>query len=81
MNFRPGPESSEALARRDFKAAPAMPMASARTHSASQTPSRQPGSIRCPATQAAASAVIPISAPPIPGTAVNDPARSMTRRM
>ena len=79
-NLRPGPDSSGNFARRDFSAAPANPTNTASTASASQIASQRDPCCR-DAIHAAASAVDPISIPPIPGTAVKDPARSMVSRM
>jgi hypothetical protein len=58
-----------------------MPISSAATASSSQTVSQRAFAVRGPAMKAAASAVEPINTPPSPGTAVNDPARSMVRRI
>src|ERR1039458_10321789 len=56
-------------------------MARATQASTSQTVSNHPGPGRLAEIQAAARAVAPIHKPPMPGTAVNDPACSMVRRM
>jgi hypothetical protein len=80
-NFRPGPESSASLARCDFQADPATPIAAAKSASAIHTATHRAPRAAGPAAQAATSAVEPIRTPPRPGTAVNEPARSMVWRM
>src|ERR1035437_6288259 len=81
MNLRPGPENKGIWKRRDLSAAPAMPMAMATTAATAQTASQPPALGWRTANRAANTATTPISTPPLPGTAVNDPARSNVRRM
>src|ERR1035437_1578290 len=81
MNLRPGPENKGIWKRRDLSAAPAMPMAMATTTATAQTASQPPALGWRTANRAANTATTPISTPPLPGTAVNDPARSNVRRM
>src|SRR5450756_278437 len=81
MNLRPGPENKGIWKRRDLSAAPAMPMAMATTAATAQTASQPPALGWRTANRAANTATTPISTPPLPGTAVNDPARSIVRRM
>src|ERR1035437_1819106 len=81
MNLRPGPENKGIWKRRDLSAAPAMPMAMATTAVTAQTASQPPALGWRTANRAANTATTPISTPPLPGTAVNDPARSSVRRM
>jgi hypothetical protein len=69
------------LALLDFIAAPAMPMTAATTASISHTLSQRKPAGWWDAIHAAANAVDPISMPPMPGTAVNEPARSMVSRI
>src|ERR1035437_742724 len=81
MNLRPGPENRGIWKRRDLIAAPAIPMVMAITAAAVQTASQPPALGWRAANPAANTATTPISTPPLPGTAVNDPARSNVRRM
>jgi len=67
--------------RRDLSATPASPMVMAITAAIVQTASQPPALGWRAASRAAASATTPISMPPLPGTAVNDPARSSVCRM
>src|SRR5664279_2651578 len=80
-NLRPGPEKSETWKRRDLSAAPAMPMAMATMAAVVQMASHAPALCCRAANRAAPNATAPISTPPMPGTAVNDPARSSVCRM
>src|SRR3989454_1395894 len=80
-NFRPGPDSSGTLAARAFRAVAPAAMPTATKASASQGASHAFGFVRGEATNDAARPVHPTAKPPQPGTAVNEPARSMVSRM
>src|ERR1035437_1420035 len=81
INLRPGPENRGIWKRRDLSAAPAMPMAIATTAATVQTTSQPLAPGWWAANRAANRATTPISTPPLPGTAVKDPARSNVCRM
>ncbi|MEI9971676.1 MAG: hypothetical protein WDO73_06245 [Ignavibacteriota bacterium] len=80
-NFRPGPLNSGIRTRFDLWMAAAIPISNATIPSTNQTASHRGELVRGPAIQAATNAVDPMSIPPIPGTAVNSPARSSVRRI
>ena len=79
-NFRPGPFIT-ALALRAFRMTAQAPIPSARAASPIQRTNHCWKEDSIPATIAVMSAVTPITAPPHPGTAVKDPARSIVSRM
>ena len=78
---RAGPDSTGSAAARALRIIAHPPTASARNASATHTTVHPNGEGCRAANQAAASAVAPISTCPRPGTAVNEPARSMVERM
>src|ERR1035441_2363378 len=81
MNLRPGPENMGVWKRRDLSAAPAIPMAMATMAAQVQIASQPPAPGWWTASRDATTPTTPISTPPLPGTAVNSPARSKVRRM
>src|SRR6185369_6360705 len=81
MNLRPGPENKGIWKRRDLSTTPPSPMDIAITAAVVQTASQPPALGWRAARRAAPNATTPISTPPLPGTAVNDPARSSVCRM
>src|SRR5579872_3935062 len=80
-NFLPGPESKSAFTARALWAAMRAPIETATTASDTHTASQRSRPGCRAAIQAAARALTPIRMPPTPGTAVNEPARSMVSRM
>src|SRR5579862_429588 len=80
-NFRAGADHSGRPAALALRRIASTPTAMANSASPSQIASHSPRDGACDANPAAASAVTPISTPPQPGTAVNDPARSIVSRM
>src|SRR3989475_3117651 len=80
VNLRPDPENSGILPARAFRLSVQAPIVLATAASISQVTSHAPGVACCEATIAAPSAVIPIAAPPQPGTAVNEAERSIVSR-
>jgi hypothetical protein len=80
-NLRPGPVLSATRARRAFETSVPAATSPAAAAVTSQTPSQLAAEACCEATSAASNAIAPIATPPQPGTAVNEPLRSMAWRM
>ena len=78
---RPGPERIGSLTAYALRTIVEPPIARATTASPSHVASHSSTLVCRAATRAAASAVTPTATCPHPGTAVNDPARSMVWRM
>src|SRR5690242_14780600 len=76
-NLRAGADHNSSPAALALRFIASTPTAIASTASPIQIASHMPREDACEASPAAASAVTPISTPPQPGTAVNDPARSI----
>ena len=79
--MRAGDDHSSSPAARAFCCIAISPIEIATAPSTSQVASHVFGVVCHWATTAAATAVIPMVTPPQPGTAVNDPARSMVSRI
>ena len=81
LKRRPGPEKIGSFAARAFRTIDHPPSTTASRHSTAQV-AVQAKRVGCrAATSAATAAVHPIATCPHPGTAVNDPARSIVARM
>src|SRR5262249_7584525 len=81
MNLRTGGDQTGRPAVTAFRHIARMPMAIATAPSVSHVASHATVDDCCTATMLATIAVTPIATPPQPGTAVNEPARSMVSRM
>src|SRR5581483_729444 len=80
-NFLAGADQTGSPAFDALRHIARIPIAMARTPSISHVVSQAPGDVCLKATKLAPTAVTPMATPPQPGTAVNEPARSMVSRI